>query len=48
MPIYQAWNPKTKAYVKYEFVKGGPRFFDVKQKNPSIPFKNVEIRGMKK
>jgi len=48
MPTYQAWNPKIKAYVKYEFDKGGFKPLDVKQKNPTVAFKNVPIKGMTK
>jgi len=48
MPIYQAWNPRAKAYVKYEFSKGGFKPLDVKQKLPDVPFKNIPIKGRKK
>jgi len=45
MPIYQAFNPKIKAWVKYEFGKGGWKPIDVKQKEPLIPFKHTKIKG---
>ena len=38
----QAFNTKTKAWVKFKTLKGGKvKFTNVKQKNPSVPFKNV-------
>lgn len=45
MPIYQAWNPKIKAYVKYEFGGAGFKAIDVKQREPMVPFKDVPIKG---
>jgi len=46
MPIYQAFNPKIKAWVKYHFVKKkGFEVLDVKQREPSIPFKNIPKKG---
>lgn len=45
MPIYQAFNPKTNAWVKYEFSKNGVVWKDVKQREPKKPFKNVPIKG---
>ena len=49
MPKYQAWNPKSKAWVKYKFTDtGGFKVLDVKQKNPTVPFKGVTKRGMKR
>lgn len=46
MKKYQAWNPKSKAWVKYSFNKQqGFIPLDVKQRNPSIPFKNIPKRG---
>ena len=49
MPIYQAWNSRIDAWVKYDFVKGkGFRPLDVKQREPKIPFANVKIRGNRK
>jgi len=45
MPKYQAYNPKTKAWVKYEFTKDGVKWLDVKEKMPKKPFKGVPIKG---
>jgi len=47
MPKYQAFNRRIGAYVKYEFTKGGFTPLDVKQKEPTKPFKNVEIKGQR-
>ena len=44
MPKYQALNKKTDRWVKFEFTKQGVRFLDVKQRNPTKPFKKVKIR----
>jgi len=44
MPVYQSFNPKIKAWVKYEFTKKGFKVIDVKQKEPLIPFKNIKIK----
>jgi len=48
MPIYQAYNPKIKAWVKYHFVKDGFKVLDVKQREPSIAFKNIPKKGKSK
>jgi hypothetical protein len=48
MPIYQSFNPKIKAWVKYHFTKEGIEFTDVKQKKPRIPFKGIPKKGVKK
>lgn len=49
MPIYQAYNKKSKRWVKYHFKKGkGFEVVDVKQRLPQKPFKNVPIRGQRK
>lgn len=49
MPMYQAFNPRIKAYVKYHFKSGkGFDVVDVKQRNPNVPFKGIKIRGNKK
>ena len=42
---YQAWNPRSKAWVKYEIGKHGFKPVDVKQKEPWKPFKGVPKRG---
>jgi len=49
MPIYQAFNSRIGAWVKYEFAKGtGFKPLDVKQKEPSIPFRGIAKRGNRK
>ena len=49
MPVYQAFNKRINAWVKYHFVKGkGFKVLDVKEKEPLTPFKNVKIRGKRK
>jgi len=45
MPIRQAFNPKTKRWVKYHFVDGKPRIIQVKKQNPCEPFRNVPVKG---
>lgn len=48
MPIRQAFNSRINAYVKYDFKPGkGFRALDVKQKEPTIPFKNIPITKRK-
>lgn len=44
-PIFQSYNKKIKAWVKYHFVKDGFKVLDVKQREPEIPFKNILKRG---
>lgn len=48
MPKYQAYNPKTKAWVKYEKYDGKTKILNVKQKEPGKPFKGVPKRGNRK
>jgi len=46
MPIFQAFNYRTGAWVKYHFVKEkGFEVFDVKQIKPLKPFKNIPKKG---
>jgi len=46
LPTYQAFNRRTGAWVKYHFAKGkGFEVIDVKQREPSIPFKNILKKG---
>lgn len=47
MPIYQAYNRRIKAWVKYEFTKKGFKVINVKERNPKIKFKGIPIRGQK-
>jgi hypothetical protein len=48
MPIYQAYNGKIRAWVKYHFTKKGVEIKDVKQRDKEKPFASVPIRGNKK
>ena len=49
MPIYQAFNSRIDAWVKYKFESGvGFRALDVKQRMPSVPFKGIKIKGKRK
>lgn len=48
MPIFQAYNKKTKAWVKYEFKNKGIKILDVKQKDSKKKFKGIPIRGQRK
>jgi len=48
MPTYQAFNPKIKAWVKYEFGKKGFKVLDVKEKNPLKPFAGVTKKGKRR
>lgn len=49
MPIRQAYNGKIKAWVKYDFDKErGFRPLDVKEREPSTPFKGIPIKGNRK
>ena len=45
MAIYQSYNSKIKAWVKYKFTKKGIRWLKVKQKNPMTPFKGITKKG---
>jgi len=49
MPIYQAYNKRIKAWVKYEFYKGkGFKPLDVKQNKSKVKFKGIKVRGKTK
>lgn len=49
MPVYQAYNGRIGAWVKYEFTKGGGwKAVDVKQRQPKKAFKGVKKRGKRK
>jgi len=48
MPIYQAYNKRIGAWVKYHFTKKGFEVTDVKQRNPKKPFKRIPIKGKRK
>lgn len=46
MTIKQAYNSKRKAWVKYDFKPGvGSTIVDMKQREPTKPFKGVAKRG---
>ncbi len=48
MVIKQVFNKKTKAWVKIKFTKKGVKFLDVKQRNPTKPFKGIKkLKGKK-
>jgi hypothetical protein len=46
--IKQAYNKKIGAWVKYKKTKAGVKILDVKEKSPSVPFKDVVKKGQKK
>jgi len=49
MPVYQAYNKKIKAWVKYKFAKGkGFKPLNVKQIDPNKPFKGIKIKGKRR
>ena len=45
MPIYQVWNPRIKAWIKYKLGKKGYSFLDVKEMEPKKPFRGVPKKG---
>lgn len=44
MPIYQSYNKKNKAWVKYELYKGTSKIIDMKQREPQKKFKGIKVR----
>lgn len=43
--VYQAYNNKINAWVKYKLIKGaGARIIEVKQREPQTPFANIPVR----
>ena len=44
--IYQAFNKKTDRWVKVKKTSGSrlTKILDVKQKNPTVPFKGIKIK----
>jgi len=48
MPIYQSFNSRIGAWVKYHFTSAGFEVLDVKQKNPTVPFKKTPIKGKRR
>jgi len=47
-PIYQAFNSRMGAWVKYHFTREGFQVVDVKQNNPRTPFKGTKIKGKRR
>lgn len=48
MPIYQAYNKRNKAWVKYEFTNKGWKALDVKQREPMKPFRGIPKKGKRR
>jgi len=48
MVVRQAYNGKTKRWVKYKVDSNGWRVTDVKTSKPQTPFKGVEKAGNKR
>ncbi len=48
MPVYQSYNSKNNAWVKYKFTSGGIKILDVKQREPMKPFKKTKIKGKRR
>ncbi len=48
MPVYQAYNKRMNAWVKYKFTTGGFTVVDVKQREPMKPFKKTKIKGKRR
>lgn len=48
MPIYQAFNSRMGAWVKYHFTKSGFEVVDVKQHDPRVPFIGTKIKGKRR
>lgn len=46
--IFQAFNKRNQAWVKYKLDDSGFKPFDVKQREPLIPFKNIKKRGKRR
>ncbi len=46
--IYQSYNKRNKAYVKYKKKKGRCKIMNVKERNPGKPFKGVKIKKRKR
>lgn len=46
--VYQSFNRRIQAWVKYKFIKGkGFKPLNVKQRNPRVPFANINIKGQR-
>jgi hypothetical protein len=42
MPVFQVFNKRTNAWIKYKKYGKKTKILDVKQKNPSKPFKGIK------
>jgi len=46
MQVFQSFNKRIKAYVKFKRLSNGrTTIMDVKEKNPSKPFKGIPINN---
>jgi len=46
--IYQAYNRRINAWVKYKLVRGKlSKIIQVKKINPNVPFLNIKIKHKK-
>jgi len=41
MPVYQSYNKRINAWVKYEFTDKGVKWKNVKEREPKKPFKGI-------
>lgn len=48
MPVYQAYNKRTKAWVKYKTYGKKTKIVNVKQQDPEKKFKGVTVKGQRK
>jgi len=46
--VYQSFNSKIGAWVKYKFDNAGFKVLDVKQNEPTKPFKKTLIKGKRR
>lgn len=44
-PIFQAYNKRTKSWVKYKTYGKKSKILDVKEKDSKKMFKGVKVRG---
>lgn len=42
--VFQSYNNKTDRWVKYKVTSKGSKIQNVKKRNPTKKFKNVEVR----
>ena len=48
MPIFQAYNRRNNAWVKYKKTGKKTRILDVKESEPKKKFKGVPVRGQRR